>query len=59
MDSRPLKYCMASLWLSNAYLSNTRGESFLFDMINAGSILNGLNYARQLIKEMMSKLNVN
>src|SRR5450756_2868188 len=36
MDSRPLKYCMASLWLHNAYLSNTRGESFPFHMIFTG-----------------------
>ena len=36
MDSRHLKYYMASFWLSNAYLSKARGESFPFHMINAG-----------------------
>jgi hypothetical protein len=38
MDSCPLKYRMANIWLPDAYLSKARGESFLFHMNNAGQI---------------------
>ena len=36
MDSCPLKYYMAGFWLSDAYLSKARTESFLDHMIYAG-----------------------
>jgi len=54
MDSRPLKYYMARFWLTDASLSNTRGESFPFDMIYAGLHKGHKSTIRTVIERMIT-----